>query len=78
MKLNNNHIPKLPSNHIHKHQCGSEETDGEEAEGSCAQRRVAIEVPSIEHGGGGRGDWHKSSGIESGSEETSGDFRVLG
>jgi hypothetical protein len=38
------------------------------------QRRAAIEVPSIEHGR----DWHKSSGIESGSEETSEDFRVLG
>jgi hypothetical protein len=61
MKPNNNRIPKLPSNHIPKPQCGSEESGSGEKE-----------APSVESGGGG--DRCRSSGVESGGEETDGDF----
>jgi hypothetical protein len=71
-------IPKLTSNHIHKPQCGNEETGGGEAEGSRVQQRAAAEVPNVECGDGERGDWCRSSSVESGSEETNGDFRVFG
>jgi hypothetical protein len=42
------------------------------------QQRAAAEVPDIECGDSERGDWCRSGSVESGNEETSGDFRVLG
>jgi hypothetical protein len=61
MKSNNNHISKLPSNHIPKPRCDSEESGSGEKE-----------VPSVERGGGG--DRRRSNGVESGGEETDEDF----